>query len=131
MRLFELSENLRNRPAQQLVDFKTHHQYFADGYKLSHFGIWKLTFKHMSIMSEKDPRFWEIISMYDFKTIEITDTIGTDLKPSDWEPPDIDTNFFPSLGCDWEVGEPIIRPFPIWEWNEYIDEQLMPIYKIG
>ena len=131
MNLFELAENIRNRPTKQLVAFKSNRIYHADGYRLSHHGIWKLTYKHMSIMSEKDEHFWEIISMYDFKTFELINEIGSDLRPSDFIPEDTDKNFIPSLGRDFEVGEKIIRPFPIWEWNEYIDTDLMPKYKVG
>ena len=85
-----------------LVRFNPHKSYFADGYKLTFTGMWKLTFKHMNIMSENDERFWEIISMYDFKPFEFTDEIGNDDRPVDFEPEDRDTNFLPSLGQEFE-----------------------------
>lgn len=113
-----------------LVRFNPHKSYFADGYKLTFTGMWKLTFKHMNIMSEKEERFWEIISMYDFRPFEIIDTIGDDSRPSDWLPPEENTNFTPSLGRDYGFGETINRLFPIWEWNEYVPEY-MELYKIG
>jgi hypothetical protein len=127
---FEIAEDLRNKPKDQLIKFKAIRDYYSDGYKLSHSGIWHLTFKHMSIMSEKDADFWQVISMYDFKPFEITDTIGDDSKPSDYDPPDKNTNFMPSHGRDFGSDEKYIRPFPIWEWNEYVPEY-MERYKVG
>ncbi len=102
MNRFEIAEDLRNKPSQQIVSFKSHRVYYADGYKLTHAGIWKLTFKSKSIMSEKDSNFWQVISMYDFKPFEIIDTIGDDSRPSELEFDEINTNFLPSLGRDWE-----------------------------
>ncbi len=131
MNRFEIAEDLRNKPVGQLVKFKAIRNYYADGYKLSHSGIWHLTYKNKYIMSEKDVNFWQIISMYDFKPFEITDEIGTDLHPIDFIPPDRDTSFTPSLGIDYGYSEAIERPFPIWQWNEYIDPQLMDKYKVN
>ena len=102
MNRYEIAEDLRNKPAEQLVCFNPHKSYFADGYKLTFTGIWKLTFKTRYIMSEVDIHFWMIISMYDFKPFEVIDEIGNDDRPVDFESEDIDINFLPSLGMDFE-----------------------------
>jgi hypothetical protein len=102
MNRFEVAENIRNKPPEQIMRFKAHRCKFAEGYKLAHFGIWKLSFKNRVVLSEKDVNFWSIISIYDFKPFETIDTIGDDSRPTETDFEETDHNFIPSLGMDYE-----------------------------
>jgi len=129
--LYELIHNKQNKPAAKLVRFKATKRYYANDYMISHDGIWKLTYKNKFIMSESHKDFWQIIELYNFKPFVVSDTFGTDNNPVDFFPEDTDTSFQPSVGKDTGTGDNHERPFPIWEWNEYVDESLMPKYKVS
>lgn len=109
--------------------------YFYEKYTLQFAGIWKLVFNHKIIITESLPTFWKIIEMYDFKPFIVADTIGEDtiskytLEPIQDKKELEDTNFWPSLRGDWQEKTNQPRPFPIWEWNEYIDTNLMSVYE--
>ncbi|MEA1876830.1 MAG: hypothetical protein U9N86_08185 [Bacteroidota bacterium] len=111
--------------------FKSNRTYYFDGYRLSHSGCWKLSYKSTLFLTEADKDFWQIVSMYDFKPFEVIDFIGDDSRPTEFITDETDHNFLPSLGRDFGSDEKVERIFPIWEWNEYIDTSLMSKYKVG
>lgn len=126
MTRFEIAENIRNKPREPIMRFKSHFTYYDDGYKLIHHGIWKLSFRNRIVLTERDVDFWPIISCINFKKYEVITEIGNDDKPSDWEPEEKDTCFVPSLRRDSSILESIKRRFPIWEWNEYLPPNVEP-----
>lgn len=75
-----------------------------DGYKLSHYGTWRLTFKNSFLFSESNETFWDFVNMLEFKPFECLDT--TDeidfLTEPDYENLENDVNFLPSLSIDYE-----------------------------
>ena len=88
--------------------------YSPDGYKLSHFGTWRLTFKKTFLFSESDKSFWPFVELLKFKPYEMLDTVEEPdnnfdgfIIDEDGEPKwvdDEDTNFVPSYGRDLETG---------------------------
>lgn len=82
--------------------FSSTKTYFStDGYKLSHYGTWRITFKNSFLFSESDKSFWPFVEMLEFRLYECTDTVGEDVDNFDTEI-DEDSNFLPSLGIDFE-----------------------------
>ena len=82
--------------------FNPHRQYFAEGYKLSHNGCWKLSFGIHVALTESDSRFWSIVSCYDFRPFETSDEVGQDDVFDGFDSDDRDKNFIPSMGREYE-----------------------------
>ena len=95
-----MSELLKPSSTRRFQASKSYHS--PEGYKLSHHGTWRLTHDNKLMLTESFAGFWDIVNMTEFHTFECIDTIDEIDTLSDFLPEDIDKNFVPSLGIDWE-----------------------------
>ena len=75
-----------------------------DGYKMTHYGTWRLTYKHSFLFSESNDSFWPFVEMLDFRPYECPDTVDEfdSLAEPDYENLENNVNFLPSTMADYE-----------------------------
>ncbi len=87
--------------------YKTSKKYFDGDYYIAHHGTWRLVYKKTFVMSESDANFWDIVNSFDLlpwehkEFVDIDDTIEYQ-EEHYWNTEDLDSNFTPSFGRDWE-----------------------------